>query len=316
LDNAQTGRVYDYALLARGEDPTARGYQNNALWENNAFALYQRAQGVTVHNALNAKTVAPQALTFTLGAQEIISGTRTISDTHSVRDVRLALASFVPQTAVVSLGDRTARITLRPGLTTFTLAGVPLPATAIVTPMVASELVDAAHPTIPHQLAGADATLFVPYIQLAEPRARENSQTNAALTLVRCTNEYAQALNARCFVANPRAENLKWRWIVRGTPAGTREERVMAQAETDAAPRERVDISAATRGGMGFQFDGSALQSFVARALPDGKYRGALEILRGDTLLARIPLYTFEVKGDGAELTRDTGTSPLVILGP
>lgn len=316
LNNAQPGHVYDYALLARGEDPTTRGYQTGALWTNELFALYPRAPGVVAHRALNAQTVPARPLRFTLGAQEIISGTKAISNTRGVRDVRLAFASFVPQTVDVSFADRSARLALQPGLTTYTLAGVTLPATMVVTPTVAPEILDAAHPTIPHWAPDADATLFVPYIQLTEPRAAENSQMEDASTLVRCTNENAQALDARCFVVNPRAEKLKWRWIVRGTPAGTREEQLLAQAETVAAPRERVDVSATPGGGLSLEFDGSAPQSFPTPALPNGKYRGALEILRGDILVARIPLYTFEVKENGAEITRDTGASPPVLVAP
>lgn len=316
LHNAQPGRVYDYALLARGEDPTTRGYQNSAVWANETFALYPRAPGVVAQQALNAQTVPPQSLVLQLGAQEIISGTRVLTDTLSVRDVRIGFASFVPQTVDVSFAGQNARILLQPGLTSYTAAGVTLPATLVVTPTVAPKFFDAANPTIPHQLPGADVTLFVPYLQWTEPRAGANAQADTAVALVRCTNENADGLNGRCFVVNPRAETLKWRWIVRGTPAGTREEQLMAQAETVAAPLERVDVSAMPQGGMSFQLDGAAPQSFSTPALPDGKYRGALEILRGAILLARIPLYTFEIRGNGSEMTRDTGASAPVILAP
>jgi hypothetical protein len=316
LNNAEAGRVYDYALLARGEEPTTRGYQNNAVWANETFALYPRGQGVVTHTALNAQTVAPQPLTFTLGAQEIVSGTRTISTTQGVRDVTIALASFVPQSVEIALGKQTAQIELRPGLTIYTTANVALPATLIVTPTVAAEILDATRSTIPHQLPGADAALIVPYMQLAEARAREHSRTNAVSTLVRCTNENANDLSARCFVVNPNGETLTWRWIVRGTLAGRREERVMAQADVSGAPRERVDIWAMTRGGMGFQFDDMPPRSLATPAFPDGTYRGALEIFRADVLLARIPLYAFTVRENGSQLIRDTGASPAVILAP
>ena len=302
LNNAPAARVYDYALLARGEDPTMRGYENKALWQNETFALYPRAQGVVAHNALNAQVVAPRALTFTLGAQEIISGTKNISTTPGARDVTIAFASFVPQRAEVVLGDAQTRVELQPGVTTLTRANVSLPAMLMVTPTVTTRVPD------------ADAALFVPYIQLAETRATQNMTATLDATLVRCTNENARALDARCFVVNPRAENLMWRWIVRGTPAGTREERVMAQTETNAAPRARVEIGAGIEGAMRFQFDDAAPQIFSAPALPDGKYRGTLEIFRGAVLLARIPLYTFEIKARG--LTRAMGASPLFMLAP
>lgn len=316
LNNAEAGRVYDYAMLARSEDPTTRGYQNNALWSNETFALYPRAQGVVAHKALNAQIVAPQTLKLTLGAQEIISGTKMISTTQGARDVTIALASFAPQTVNVALGDSNTRLALAPGLTTYPLANQTLPAPLTITPTIAPEILDAARPTIPHQLPNADATLFVPYIQLAEPRAGENIETSVNAALVRCTNENAGELNARCFVVNPNGETLTWRWIVRGTPAGTREERVMAQADVAGEPRARVDISARLHGGMAFQFDDAALQSFATTALPDGTYRGALEILRANVLLARIPLYAFTVKENGQRMTRDTGASALYILPP
>jgi len=316
LNNAAAGRVYDYALLARGEDPALRGYQNNAVWANETFALYPRVPGVVAHAALNAQTVAPQILTFTLGAQEIISGTKTISTTRGARNVTIAFASFVPQRVSLTLGDAAAQIELTPGLTTYTLANVPLPATLSVTPTVASEWLNAAQPKIPHQLPGADPTLFVPYIQLAESRAQQNTLTPNASALVRCTNQNAGELNARCFVANPNGEQLQWRWIVRGTRAGTHQEEVLAQADAFGAPRQRVEIFARDGGGMRIQFDDAAPQSFATPALSDGNYRGALEILRDNVLLARIPLYAFQIKNNGASMTRDTGASPLVILPP
>jgi hypothetical protein len=316
LNNAAAGRVYDYALLARGEDPALRGYQNNALWANETFALYPRVPGVVAHTALNAQTRAPQTLTFTLGAQEIISGTKTISTTHGERDVTIAFASFVPQRVSVTLGDSAARIELTPGLTTYTLANMPLPATLSVTPTVASDWLDAAQPKIPHQLPDADPTLFVPYIQVAESRAPQNALTSNASALVRCTNQNAGELNARCFVVNPNGEQLHWRWIVRGTRAGAHQEEALAQADAFGAPRQRVEIFARDDGGMRVQFDDATPQSFATPALPDGNYRGALEILRDHVLLARIPLYTFQIKNNGASITRDTGASPLVILAP
>lgn len=316
LNNAEPGRVYPYALLARGEDPTTRGYQNNALWTNETFALYARAPGVTAHRALNDQIVAPQTLTFTLGAQEIISGTKTLTPTTQTRDVTLALASFAPQHVSVTLGAETAQLALAPGLTTYTFANHALPATLTLTPTIASDILAAAQPTLPHQLPDADPTLFVPYIQLSEPQANPNVERALDAAFVRCTNENANELNARCFVSNPRGESLQWRWIVRGTLAGTREERVMAQAEATGAPRERLDLLARADGGVTFQFDKAAAQAFTTPKFPDGAYRGALEIFRADVLLARIPLYTFESKANGARWTRDTGASPLTILAP
>ncbi len=316
LNNAEPGRVYAYALLARGENPTTRGYQPNALWTNETFALYARAPGVTAHQALDAQTVAPQSLTFTLGAQEIIAGTKPFTPTTGARDVTLALASFAPQTVDVSLGNETARLALSPGLTTYTFADRALPATLTLTPTIASDILAAAQPTLPHQLPDADPTLFVPYIQLAEPQARQDSAAALAVALVRCTNMNANELNARCFVNAPNGENLQWRWIVRGTIAGTREERVMAQAETTAAPRARVDLTARADGSVAFRFDDGTAQTFAAPAFPDGKYRGALEIFRADVLLARIPLYTFEIRENGARWTRTADASPLTILAP
>jgi hypothetical protein len=314
LDNAPDARVYDYALLARGEDPTSRGYQDNALWSNETFALYPRAQGVVANQALNAQTTAPQTLTFTLGAQEIISGTKTISTAQGIRDVTIALASFVPQNVRLTLRNQNAEIALTPGLTTFTAANISLPATLVMTPTIDAKWLDAAHSEIPHQLPDADATLFVPYVQLSESGGAENSPSRLEATLVRCTNQNASELDARCFVVNPTGETLTWRWIVRGTTAGTREERVMAQVESSGAPRTRIDISAVPTGFVNVSFDDAPPQTFSTSALPDGKYRGDLEILRGGILLARTALYNFEIKNQGNSFVRDTRASPPVIL--
>ncbi len=316
LNNVAASRVYDYALLARGTDAAARGYQTQAVWANETFALYPRAQGVVAHRALNAQVTAPQTLTLTLGAQEIISGTKNISTTQGVRDVTIAFASFVPQRVELRMGETTQHIALSPGVTTYTFANVPLPATLTLTSSVDADLLAAAQPTIPHQLPAADPALFVPYVQLAQTGAAQNASTPNASLFVRCTNQNAQELDARCFVVNPNRETLTWRWIVRGTRAGTREDQVMAQAETTAAPRTQIDISARLNGGMYFVSDNDAPQAVSTPPLPDGRYRGDLEILRAGILVARIPLYAFEVKQNGTTITRDTRTSSPVILAP
>jgi hypothetical protein len=230
--------------------------------------------------------------------------------------VTLALASFVPQQVTLSAGKQTATFALAPGLSLYQLPDLPVPTTLVLTPTVAAPLLEGARVTIPHQLPETDPALGVPYVQWHAAGTTLPGLTVSGALLVRCTNENAGELDARCFVANPRSEMLTWRWIVRGTPLGTRQEQVMAQAQAQGAPRSRFDISARTAGGVSLKWDDAAPLAFDTPPLPDGSYRGTLEILRDGALLARLALYNVQVKGQGTSMSRDSHTTPLVIVAP
>lgn len=318
LDNAELGAVYEYGLLARGEDPTARGYQVDPLWSNARFALYPREAGVTFQQRLDVSTVAPEPLTLTLGV-DVVSDDADKLQAAGRRDLRAALATFVPQTVTLDVGGRTVEQTLAPGLTAIEIKDVALPAKLTITPTVESSLLAAAQPPLPHSPRGADAALYVPWIQMRTPGAGEQAASLTDAVLVRC---YAAPhpngpLTARCFVANPGKESLRWVWILRGTPQGTREERVMAQGEITGSPSKWLDIGASIEYGLEYlQLDEAPPARFAPQSSPDGKYYGALEVFRDDVLLARIPLYTAVSEEAGAKVNVDTRGAPLTVIMP
>lgn len=315
LKNVSPGQVYDYALLTRGEDAGMRGYDDSPLWSNQTLALYQRAPGVLYQQTFDAAATAPQSLTFTLAETQIISGTQTVSALPAMRGVNIAIASFITQTVTLTLGAQTDTIHLQPGLVLYPTFAT-LPATLVLTPTVAPALLQAAQVTEPHQLPKTNLSLFVPYIQLRDAVSNQTAQNTPSAVLVQCTNVTASALDARCFVANPNGVNLTWRWIVRGTLQASHEDQVFAQVETAGTPRASIDLSADPMGFVSFRFDDARLLSFQTGKLPDGNFRGALEILSDHILRARIDLYTFAITRNGDSLTRDSHVSPLAIIKP
>jgi hypothetical protein len=77
-----------------------------------------------------------------------------------------------------------------------------------------------------------------------------------------------------------------------------------------------VDIAASFRRGLSsLRFDAQPPIEFAPQNLPNGNYRVALEVFRGDILLARIDLYQFTLseKSPTRTLTLDP---PLVIIQP
>lgn len=317
LDNVPTGQVYDYALLARGENPTTRGYTAPPLWENDTFALYARAPNVAYQYTLNAATISPHPYYITVGSTQIVSGTivpsttvpnTTVPNTNAgTREASLTFATFIPQQLTLAYNETTQEINLLPGLSTVTLPALTTPTTLTLTPRVAQPLLDSAKVTILHDMPDAEVRLWLAYAQLHQASQPNNPQVTTVdnTILVTCEGANASGLDKRCFMVNLQKTGLTWRWIVRGTLAGTREERVIAQQQVNAAPRHQVDITASPSNGLRtIQFDNAPPVAFAPQPIPDGKYRGDLEILSGSVLLARIELYQFEVKANGQSLTR------------
>ncbi len=320
LDNAQAGQVYDYALLTRGENPAASGYTAPPLWENDTFALYGRTPNVAYQYALNASTISPEPFHITVGSTQILSGTVVPDTTAGTREASLTFATFVPQQLTLADAKTTQEIKLLPGLSTVTLPALTTPTTLTLTPLVAQPLLDSAKVTIPHGMPDAEVRLWLAYAQLhqaSQPNASRVTTVDNTI-LVTCGGSWASELDKRCFVVNPQATELTWRWIVRGTLAGTREERVIAQQMVNAAPQAKIDIRARLASGlMTLQFDDNPAQTFPPQPISDGKYRGDLEVYSGNVLLARIELYKFEVKDKGQTMTRMTPPDgALMILQP
>lgn len=319
LNNAAIGAVYDFALLARGEDPTGRGYQTTPLWANNKFALYAKAPGVLYHRAENARINSPGTLTFTLGANQVVTGTQTVSSTIATRGVSVALATFVPQTVALSVEGTNQSVTLTPGLSIFQIPEAHLPGQLEITSQISQEAIDAASNRNPGDLPNADGGLFVPWIELRVAGGEGEHPINSTNSvLVRCSGENALDLNARCFVANPGGAVMRWEYVLRGTPGGTREDQELIRVAALGSPRATVDISAGILSGVvSLRFDDQAPNGFSSPKLTDGTYRAALEVLSNDILVGQVDLYSFNVTKNGTELTRKSPPDqPLLVVKP
>ncbi len=317
LENVESGKVYEYALLARGENPNARGYDSQRLWENETFALYARAAGVQYQRALDAETIAPNPLRVTIGATQIFSGTKDLQEATGARDASLIFAAFIPQRVTFESENETREIELTAGLSTLTLPQLATPTTITITPHVAQDILDSAVVTIPHDFPDVEPRLWIPYAQLRGMQSENEMQVTLSpnTILVTCRIGAARELDARCFVANPNKTELTWRWIVRGTLKGTREERVIAQREAKASPQSRIDFAATTAGGLDvMRFDDNAAVDFEPGKIPDGAYRGDLEIYDGAILLARVKLYRFEVSEKGTRMTRSAPNEGVLVI--
>lgn len=318
LNNSQSGAVYDFALLARGEDPGARGYQAAPLWMNDKFALYPKVTDVLYHRTLNARIMTPGALTLTVGASQIVTGTQAVSPAIATRGLSIALASFVPQTATLTWGGKSRSVALTPGLSVYRIPEAQLPGPITITAQDAMQFVETRSVGRPGELPQADANLFAPWVEMREAGGGVESNTPAQTLLVRCTSASGTDLNARCFVANPGGAAMRWEYVVRGTPKGTREDQELVRRAASGDPRQKVDIQAdAPSGRLSLGFDDRPPAGFSSPVVKDGNYRAALEVFRGDVLVARIDLYTFVVSKDGTLLRRESPLDPpLVVVQP
>jgi hypothetical protein len=211
------------------------------------------------------------------------------------------------------MGDRQQAVTLTPGLSLYQIPQLELPGSLTLTTQVAADVPVASTVRLPHELPRADVSLFVPWIELREAGQGAEQSMVTKQVLVRCTSAGAGELDARCFVANPEAVTLRWDYVVRGTPKGTEEDQELIRRTAVGSPTEYVDLG----GSSLIQFDALSPQQFPARPLPDGNYRAALEIFRGEVLLGRIDLYRFNLAQAGASLKRfNPADPPLLILQP
>lgn len=319
MDNATRAGECDYALLARGEDAAGRGYRDTALWSNDKFALYPRSPGLVYHQALNERIAAPDTLSLSLAADRVLTGTETVPSSTTMRDVNIALASFVTQTVTATLAGGRESLILTPGFAVLRIPHAQLPDRLTITARTAAsaQAPDARPPGEDH--------LFVPWIDLLDGEDSKGVQLNApthATTiaptdrlLVLCDSAGTATLDARCDIANPAGRTLRWDYVVRGTVKGSHEDQEFVRAGMSANPRRVLDIGAgASSGKLTLQFDGGTPEGFPMPRFEDGDYRAALELFQDDVLLAEIDLYNISISKDGAVAGKTVIDQPIEII--
>lgn len=297
LKNYEPGRVYDYALLARGEDPTMRGYQNNALWANETFALYPRLPGALVQATLNHFQDTTLPYEITVDENGVPQKERALSHTPAERALILSLLTWTPRTLTIQAGEQQATVNLEPGVNIYSFPRVRLPASVVVKP----------------EKAGA---LWVLALQLRAPEAVAEGVVPLKAMGISCWGS-KNNLSARCNVVNPARRALTWKWIVRGTLAAARKERVVASGEATGAPQKHVRFEVGDRGNLqSIQLDGETVEPFDSMKLPSGKWRASVEVWDGKTLLARFEVHS-QIEVDGNRmLWRENSTLPPAIIQP
>lgn len=298
LNNVAPNAVYDYALLARGEDATGRGYQQTAVWENEKFALYPREPGLLVHQTLNLQSVNIESIVLNIDARGVSVPDAASDPTPVTRGVEFALVTFAPETITLRSGETATKVTLQPGVTRISVPRLDLPTRIVIQPK-------------------DDAGLYLPYLQLREASSGNGSVTPQGVMVVQCVPD-PKSFGAQCQVANPQGRELEWRWVVRGTLKGSREDREWAVAQAQASPRARVQFRATEDGALQeIQFDEDAPIATPRPGLPDGKWRADVEIWDGAVLLARLPVWTHLEISEGARVhTQRNENSLPVILAP
>jgi hypothetical protein len=293
LDNAAVGKVYDYALLARGESPTVRGYQAQALWENETFALYPREYGVSASRTLNVTHASVAPMLYALDLSQIASDGALPNTLPAERAVSVAVAAFQPQTLQVTVGDEFQTAQLKPGLSLINVPRVALPAYLMIRP-------DTADP------------FTIAYIQFREPGSVAPGVGVTDSVVLACRGAQA-GLSAECDIVNPLRRMFTWKWIVRGTAAGTRQEQVAALMEAESAPHSSVQFQVGEQGALeGIQFDGAPPQAVARVPLPPGKWRASVEVWEGAILLARFDVQR-EIVVNGTISSKRVGNAPVLI---
>jgi hypothetical protein len=295
LENVAPNQVYSYALLARGEDPATRGYQNKPLWQNETFALYPRESGVLIHQPLNQWQNTATRMELTVDENGIPEKEKAISRAPAQRALTVALLTFTPQSITVQAGEQRATVDFKPGLNLYSFPRVNLPTTLALTPKTAG-------------------SLRVAYVQLREPDSVNAGLESSKAMVISCWGSKAN-LSARCNVVNPQKRTLTWKWIVRGALAGTHEERVVASGEALGAPLDRVRIDVGARGDLqAIRFDDQAPIHFTNQKLPSGDWRAAVEVWDGNTLLARFDAHPLlQVQGNGMTWRESQDLPPAII---
>ncbi len=295
LKNYEPGRVYDYALLARGEEPTTRGYQNKALWANETFAFYPRMPETLAQQTLNHWQDTTLPYEITVDENGVPQKERALSHTPAERALTLSFLTWTPRTITIQAGEQQALVNLEPGLNIYSFPRVRLPASVVVKP----------------EKAGA---LWVLALQLRAPDSIAEGLVTSKALGISCWGS-KNNLSARCNVVNPEKRALTWKWIVRGTLAGTREERVIASGEVAGAPLKDVRFSVGERGNLqAIQFDGTIAKTFDNANLPSGKARAAVEVWDENILLARFETHP-QIEIDGSRLLwrENTELAPAIL---
>lgn len=315
LKNARSTAVYDYALLARGENPQARGYQDKALWENERFALYARQPGVLAQQTLDAAILSPAGISRLLNADDRSAKQDDIT-------VRLALATFQAQSAEITVGEYHETLALAPGLTIHDIDGVPGGKPIEISITRAADNA-ALIPTAEQggELraqtefdADAGAALYVPWLQLHTSGGDRLASDLQDTLLVQCLRGRPKTLTVECQVANPAQVALEWRWVIRGKASGENKEAVIAQGSVTAEPQARLGLDMRRDGTEGrLAVDDAPAVTFPIQPFADGEYRTTLEAYRGEVLVGRLDLAGFTVAHGGNRI-QWTGTPDAGLL--
>lgn len=296
LDNAPGGAVYDYALLARGENPLTRGYTAPALWQNERFALYPRAPGMLLHDTVN-RALTEAAVALMIDARGVLSDKRALSRESVTRTVQLGLLAFEPQKVFVTLANRAdVELDLGAGLSLYTIESVELPA--------------------PLRIVKASPvnTPWVMFVQQRELGSVAGGLQATGSFAVECFS--SSSSGATCRIANPTARSLTYKWIVRGAPTGQRAEVVASAGEVTGVARTRVEFRMNDRGALTAIVLDDAAHPFPAPDPPAGTWRAAVELWDGPTVLARFDNLAQLKIADGRAEWRAGDPPPPVLLAP
>jgi hypothetical protein len=136
----EAGRVYDYALLAPGEDPRDSGYDaQDLVWSGADFALYRRGATLSRLDLKQAngyaKATTQSPLTYYVGSDSIQPGAPPPNSSGPAARGQLALdlASLDPTEADVEVnGQAMARIALPGGVVRYLTPVLTTPAIVVV----------------------------------------------------------------------------------------------------------------------------------------------------------------------------------------
>jgi hypothetical protein len=281
LENVLPNAVYDYALLGRGEEPTVRGYQPRAVWQNEKFALYPRRTGALVHQFLDEFHSPAQELVLLIDEDGLSAKGHAAKGDPAERALTVGLVLAEPGSVTLRAGEHAKTLDLEPGLASYTFPFVDLPATLTITPHNTTEL-------------------YVPYIELRRTNATPEGVEPSDATIVRCLGNQEDP-GAVCRVVNPTGRVLNWKWVVRGKIADSHEEQELVVVSALASPKRRVRAIVNGSGAFQkFQFDDDPPLELAQEALPDGTWRADMEVWDGDKLMARFPVNPL-IKISGAE---------------
>ena len=304
------GQIAPYAVLGADEDPTNWGYIEPALWRNSIAALYAAPPGRIAHlagqlavyepmtdRAMRHPTaldvlrfsIAPyrtlaQPLDIAVSAAELTTGTLAGSAAVS-RTLLIEVGAFDRATLTITGGgvDQTWPIT--PGMTLVRTAPIAAPAIVrlqsdqpVVVRWIELYPTDAAPPPLPNTvLIGATTTPTTRGAQIAVRTPPTSQPLRMALEI------YEDSTTPR-----------HYGWAL--LPLGT------ATLDLDLA-------------GRGLLENGAAVPiTWGERAA--GEYFAALWLYQGETLLGRLPLFSFRDDGTTASAVSPAATNALIVALP